>query len=82
MRQFTSRLEQKYKYLKEKFPDKYQAKDLKDRLLHGMHPHIHESMNFLYKKAKVTYKELMSEMLEMKKIVVPPNLHLSSPRLL
>ena len=38
VRQFAGRLEQKYKYLKEKFPDKYQTKDLKDRLFHGMHP--------------------------------------------
>ena len=67
MRQFTGRLEQKYKYLKEKFPDKYQTKDLKDRLFHGMHPHIHESMRFLYKKPKVTYEELLSETLEAEK---------------
>ena len=61
VRQFTGRLEQKYKYLKEKFPNKYQTKDLKDRLFHGMHPHICKSMRFLYKKAKVTYEELLSE---------------------
>ena len=67
VRQFAGRLEQKYKYLKEKFPNKYQTKDLKDRLFHGMHPHIYESMRFLYKKAKVTYEELLSEMLEAEK---------------
>ena len=81
VRQFTGRLEQKYKYLKEKFPNKYQTKDLKDRLFHGMHPHICKSMRFFYKKAEVTYEELLSETLEVRKIVVPPNLHLSSPRL-
>ena len=37
VRQFAGRLEQKYKYLKEKFPDRYQTKDLKDRLFHRMH---------------------------------------------
>ena len=67
VRQFAGRPEQKYKYLKEKFPNKYQTKDLKDRLFHGMHPHIHESMRFLYKKAKVTYEELLSKMLETEK---------------
>ena len=67
MRQFAGRLEQKYKYLKEKFPDKYQTKDLKDRLFHRMHPHIHELMRFLYKKPKVTYEELLSETLEAEK---------------
>ena len=67
VRQFAGRLEQKYKYLKEKFPNKYQTKDLKDRLFHRMHPHIHESMRFLYKKAKVTYEELLSKTLEVEK---------------
>ena len=67
VRQFAGRLEQKYIYLKEKFSNKYQTKDLKDRLFHGMHPHICESMRFLYKKAEVTYEELLSEMLEVEK---------------
>ena len=67
MRQFAGRLEQKYKYLKEKFPDRYQTKDLKDRLFHGMHSHICESMQFLYKKPEVTYEELLLETLEAEK---------------
>ena len=71
VRQFAGRLEQKYKYLKEKFLNRYQTKDLKDRLFHGMHPHIHESMRFLYKKSDVTYKELLSEMLEAEKDYCP-----------
>ena len=71
VRQFTGRLEQKYKYLKEKFPDRYQTKDLKDRLFHGMHLHICESMRFLYKKPEVTYEELLSEMLEAEKDSCP-----------
>ena len=67
VRQFAGRLEQKYKYLKEKFLDRYQTKDLRDRLFHGMHPHIHKSMRFLYKKLEFTYEELLSEMLEAEK---------------
>ena len=69
-RQFTGRLGQKYKYLKEKFSDKYQTKDLKDRLFHGMHPHICKSMRFLYKKPEVTYEELPVKHWRQKKIVV------------
>ena len=65
--QFTGHLEQKYKYLKEKFPDRYQTSDLKDRLFHGMHSNIHESMCFLYKKADVAYEEFLSETLEAEK---------------
>ena len=71
VRQFTGRLEQKYKYLKEKFPDQYQTKDLKDRLFHGMNLHICESMRFLYKKPEVTYEELLSETLEAEKDCCP-----------
>ena len=36
-----------------------------------MHPHIHESMRFLYKKPKVTYQELLSETLEAEKDCYP-----------
>ena len=71
VRQFTGRLEQKHKYLKEKFLDRYQTKDLKDRLFHRMHPHICESMRFPYKKPEVTYEELLSEMLEAEKDCCP-----------
>ena len=70
VRQFASRLEQKYKYLKEMFPDKYQTKDLKDQLFHGMHPDICESMRFLYKKPEVTYEELLLETLEAERTVM------------
>ena len=72
VRQFTGKLEQKYKYLKEKFPDRYQTKDLKDRLFHGMHPYICKSMRFLYKKPEVTYEEPLSETLEAEKDCCPP----------
>ena len=78
MRQCTGRLEQKYKYLKEKFLDRYQTKDLKDRLFHGMHPHIHESMRFLYKKPEVTYEKLLSEMLEAEKDCCPKSMSVKS----
>ena len=67
IRQFAGRLEQKFKYLKEKFPDRYQTTDLKDRLFHGMHPNIRESMRFLYKKPEVSYEEFLSETLEAEK---------------
>ena len=71
VRQFAGRLEQKYKYLKEKFPDRYQTKDLKDRLFHRMHLHIHKSMRFPYIKPEVTYEELLSETLEAEKDCCP-----------
>ena len=57
--------------MKEKFPDRYQTKDLKDRLFHRMHLHICKSMRFLYKKPDVTFEELLSEMLEAEKDCCP-----------
>ena len=71
VRQFVGRLEQQYKYLKDKFLDRYQTKDLKDRLFHRMHPHIWQSMRFLYKKSEVTYEELLFERLEAEKDCCP-----------
>ena len=65
--QFTGHLEQKYRYLKEKFPDRYQTSNLKDRPFHGMHSNICESMRFLYKKADVAYEEFLSETLKAEK---------------
>ena len=44
---------------------------MKDRLFHGMHSHIQESMQFLYKKPEVTYKELLLETLEAEKNCCP-----------
>ena len=66
-RQFAGRLEQKCKYLKEKSPDHYQTKDLKDCLFHGMNQHIHELMRFLYKKSEVSNEDFLSETLEAEK---------------
>ena len=70
VRQFTGRLEQKYKYLKEKFPDKYQTKDLKDRLSWNAstYPRVYEVS---IQKPEVTYEELLSEMLEAEKDCCP-----------
>ena len=72
MRQFAGRLEQKYKYLKEKFPDKYQTKDLKKKQAFSWNaPHILKSMRFLYKKPEVIYEELLSGTLEAEKDCFP-----------
>ena len=57
IRQFAGHLEQKFKYLKEKFPDRYQTTGT----------NIRESMRFLYKKPEVSYEEFLSETLEAEK---------------
>ena len=59
IQQFTSRLETKYRKLEEKFPDRYDHKQLKDRLFYGMHQHLRDSMRFLYKQESISYEDLL-----------------------
>ena len=40
---FAGRLEQVYRKLQDKFPGKYDMKQLKDRLFYGMSQHLHDS---------------------------------------
>ena len=56
---FTGRLEQVYRKLQDKFPGKYDMKQLKDRLFYGMSQHLRDSMRFLYKKDTTGYEELL-----------------------
>ena len=44
--QFASRLETKYQKLEEKFPERNDYKQLKDRLFYGMHQHLRDLMRF------------------------------------
>ena len=52
---FAGRLEQVYRKLQDKFPGKYDMKQLKDRLFYSMSQHLHDSMRFLY----TGYEELL-----------------------
>ena len=56
---FAGRLEQVYRKLQDKFPGKYDMKQLKDRLFYGMSQHLRDSMRFLYKKETTGYEELL-----------------------
>ena len=56
---FAGRLEQVYRKLKDKFPGKYDMKQLKDCLFYGMSQHLHDFMRFLYKKDTTGYEELL-----------------------
>ena len=59
VQQFVSHLETKYWKLKEKFPDRYDHRQLKDHLFYGMHQHLRDSMWFLYKQEMTTYEDLL-----------------------
>ena len=63
---FARRLEQLYHKLQEKFPGKYDIKQLKDRLFYGMSQHLQDSMHFLYKKEDTSYEELLEASQEAK----------------
>ena len=58
--QFASRLEHKYKLLKQEYPQKYEKEELKERVFQGMLPHLRDSMRFMYLQENVTYEEFLS----------------------
>ena len=53
----------KFKRLREKIPGTYEKSILKERLFHGMHQDLQDSIRFCYKKTEMTYNELLNEML-------------------
>ena len=67
MRQFAGRLEAQFKRLKEKVPGHYDHNMLKERLFHGMHQQLRDSIWFCYKREETTYEELFRESVEAEK---------------
>ena len=67
VRQFTGRLEAQFKKLKEKVPGHYDNSMLKERLFHGMHQQLKDSIQFCYKREETTYEELFWEAVEAEK---------------
>ena len=62
--QFAGRLEAKFKKLREKIQGMYEKGILKERLFHGIHQDLRDSIWFCYKKAETTYNELLNETLD------------------
>ena len=58
VRQFAGRLEAQFKKLKEMVPRCYNNSMLKERLFHGMHQQLKDSIRFCYKREETTYEEL------------------------
>ena len=67
VRQFAGRLEAQFKQLKEKVPSHYDNGMLKERLFHGMHQQLKDSIRFCYKREETTYEELFWEAVEAEK---------------
>ena len=60
IREFAGRIEKIFKKLRKQIPERYRDKTLlKDRLFHGMHQHLKDSLRYLYTQTSVTYSELL-----------------------
>ena len=58
--EFAGRIEKIFKKLRKQIPERYRDKTLlKDRLFHGMHQHLKDSLRYLYTQVSVTYSELL-----------------------
>ena len=57
LNQFVGRVEQRFNKLRALYPGRYDCNQLKERIFQGMHPHLRDSMRFLYMKEDVGYEE-------------------------
>ena len=51
--QFAWRVEQQFKQFCALYPGRYDQSQLKESIFQGMHPHLRDSMQFLYMKKDV-----------------------------
>ena len=54
--QFARQVEQRFKRLRALYPGRYDHGQLHERVFQGMHPHLRDSMRFLYMKEEVGYE--------------------------
>ena len=57
-------VEQRFKRLRALYPGRYDCGQLKERVFQGMHPHLRDSMRFLYMKEEVGYEEFLAAVYE------------------
>ena len=62
--QFAGWVEQRFKRLRALYPGRYDHGQLKERVFQGMHPHLRDSMRFLYMKEEVGYEEFLAMVYE------------------
>ena len=58
--QFARWVEQRFKRLGALYPGQSDCGQLKERVFQGMHPHLGDSMRFLYMKEEVGYEEFLA----------------------
>ena len=64
--QFVGWVEQRLKRLRALYPGRYDHCQLKERVFQGMHPHLRDSMRFLYTKEEVGYEEFLAAVYKLK----------------
>ena len=64
--QFARWVEQSFKRLRALYPGRYDCGQLKERVFQGMHPHLRDSMRFLYMKEEEGYEEFLAAVYEAK----------------
>ena len=57
--QFAGWVEQSFKRLRALYPGRYDRGQLEEKVFPGMHPHLRDSMRFLYMKEEVGYEEIL-----------------------
>ena len=62
--QFARWVVQRFKRLRALYPGRYDCGQLKERVFQGMHPHLRDSMRFLYMKEEVGYGEFLAAVYE------------------
>ena len=62
--QFAGWVEQTFKRLGALYPSRYDHGQLKERVFQRMHPHLRDSMRFLYMKEEVGYEEFLAAVYE------------------
>ena len=62
--QFARQVEQRFKICRALYPGRYDCGQLKERVFQGMHPHLRDSMRFLYMKEEVEYEEFLATVYE------------------
>ena len=65
--QFVGRVEQQFKRLRALYLGRYDRSQLIERIFQGMHPHLRDSMPFLYMKDDVGYEEFLAAVREAEK---------------
>ena len=62
--QFAGRVEQQFKRLRALYQGRYDRGQLKEKIFQGMHPHLRDSMQFLYMKDDVSFEEFLAKAYE------------------